>query len=65
MDFLEQFKAHGFKDKSAIVRLALEKLRRELEEQALTTSADLYAEIYAEDEELRQLTESGIQDWPA
>jgi Arc/MetJ-type ribon-helix-helix transcriptional regulator len=65
IDFLEQFKAHGFKDKSSIVRLALEKLRQELEQQELKESAELYARLYEEDEELQQLTDAGIADWLA
>jgi hypothetical protein len=40
IDFLEQFKHRGFKDKSAIVRLALDRLAQELERQELSQSAD-------------------------
>ena len=40
-------------DKSSIVRLALEKLHQELERLELEESAELYAQIYAEDEDLR------------
>jgi Arc/MetJ-type ribon-helix-helix transcriptional regulator len=64
IDFLEQFKDRGFKDKSSIVRLALDKLAQELEHQDLARSADLYAELYQEDEELRQLTDAAMIDWP-
>jgi hypothetical protein len=32
VDFLEQFKTLGFKDKSSIVRLALDKLHQEIEQ---------------------------------
>jgi Arc/MetJ-type ribon-helix-helix transcriptional regulator len=63
IDFLEQFKARGFKDKSSIVRLALERLRQEIERQELTESAELYARLYEEDEELQQLTDAAIADW--
>jgi hypothetical protein len=38
------------------VRLALNRLRTELEQQELERSADLYAEFYAEDMELQNLT---------
>jgi Arc/MetJ-type ribon-helix-helix transcriptional regulator len=64
IDFLEQFRDRGFKDKSSIVRLALDKLAQELEQQDLERSADLYAELYQEDEELRQLTDASTIDWP-
>ncbi len=56
IDFLEQFKERGFKDKSSIVRLALDKLAQELDRQDLEQSADLYAELYQDDEELQELT---------
>ncbi len=64
IDFLEQFKERGFKDKSSLVRMALEKLHKELEDRELTESAELYAEVYMEDEDLRQLTDVAIVDWP-
>ena len=58
IDFLEQFKDRGFKDKSALVRLALDRLAQALEQEELARSADLYAELYAEDLELQQLTDA-------
>ena len=64
IDFLEQFKDRGFKDKSAIVRLALDRLAQALEHEELTRSADLYAELYAEDLELQQLTDAACIGWP-
>jgi hypothetical protein len=64
IDFLEKFKAMGFKDKSSIVRLALDKLHQEIERQQLEQSAQLYAELYAQDEELQELTDAAIADWP-
>jgi Arc/MetJ-type ribon-helix-helix transcriptional regulator len=64
IDFLEQFKERGFKDKSEIVRLALDRLAQELEREELAHSADLYAELYAEDIELQQLTDAARVGWP-
>jgi Arc/MetJ-type ribon-helix-helix transcriptional regulator len=64
IDFLEQFKDRGFKDKSSIVRLALDRLSQELERQELAQSADLYAQLYRQDEELQQLTDAASADWP-
>ena len=51
----------GFKDKSSIVRLVLDKLHQEIEQQQLEQSAQLYAELYAQNEEL---TDAAIADWP-
>jgi Arc/MetJ-type ribon-helix-helix transcriptional regulator len=64
IDFLEQFKDRGFKDKSEIVRLALDRLAQELGRQELIESADSYAEIYREDRELQQLTAAASMSWP-
>jgi hypothetical protein len=36
----------------------------ELEDQVLDASASLYAEIYNDDPDLRQLTEAALAEWP-
>jgi Arc/MetJ-type ribon-helix-helix transcriptional regulator len=64
IDFLAQFKDLGFKDKSSVVRLALNRLQQEMERQDLERSADLYAEVYDEDGELQELTAIAGADWP-
>ena len=64
IDFLGDYRAYGFKDKSSMVRVALQRFREELELQNLKQSANLYAEIYEEDEELQELTETAVQEWP-
>lgn len=38
--------------------------QEKLELQSLKESADLYAEIYAEDAELQELTEAALVEWP-
>ncbi len=64
IQFLEQFKTYGFKDKSDLVRAALNRLRSELELQSLQASADLYAELYQDDPETQSLTELALLEWP-
>ena len=64
VEFLNNYKEYGFKDKSDMVREALNRLKKELESQKLKESADLYAETYMEDPDLKELTESAAQDWP-
>ena len=64
VDFLGDYRIYGFKDKSTMVRVALQRFREELELQNLKQSAKLYAEIYEEDQELQDLTEMAIQEWP-
>ncbi|MBU1570926.1 MAG: hypothetical protein KKE00_10480 [Proteobacteria bacterium] len=64
VEFLNNYKEYGFKDKSALVREALNRLKEEFESKKLRESADLYAETYVEDSELKVLTESAAQGWP-
>jgi hypothetical protein len=64
VEFLSNYKNYGFKDKSAMVRESLNLLREKLEAQKLMESADLYAETYMEDSELKALADSAMQGWP-
>lgn len=64
LEFLNSYKLYGFNDKSSMVRVALLRLKEELELQSLKQSADLYAEVYEEDADLPELTETAIQGWP-
>ncbi|MCI5121457.1 MAG: hypothetical protein D3908_09770 [Candidatus Electrothrix sp. AUS4] len=62
--FLGNFKEYGFKDKSSMLRAALECFRKAMEIKELKKSADLYAELYSEDEDLQELTEAALPGWP-
>jgi len=64
VEFLNQYKKYGFKDKSSVIRTAINKLEKELQILKLKQSADLYSEIYVEDDELRDITEDAIDGWP-
>ncbi|OIP62933.1 MAG: hypothetical protein AUK34_02700 [Ignavibacteria bacterium CG2_30_36_16] len=61
---LNKYQELGFKDKSSLVRSAIDDFIKSVEKQKLAKSAKLYAEIYQEDSELRDLTNSAIGDWP-
>jgi len=61
---LEECKKYGFKDKSALVRAAIDLLSAQLEQRRLQESAALYAEIYEQDEETREWTENAVTAWP-
>ncbi len=63
-NFLNHYKKYGFKDKSAVIRAALDRLQNELEEKKLKMSADLYAKLYEKDQPLQDLTESALAEWP-
>ncbi|PKL76862.1 MAG: hypothetical protein CVV27_08090 [Candidatus Melainabacteria bacterium HGW-Melainabacteria-1] len=64
LDFLNACKHFGFKDKSEMVRVALENLQTDMQHKALEQSAKIYAEIYAEDQELQELTQQSWENWP-
>ncbi len=62
--FLKNFKAYGFKDKSTMLRAAIDHFKKEMELESLRKSADLYSEIYSEDDDLKELTETAVTGWP-
>ena len=62
--FLNHFKAYGFKDKSSMLRAAIDHFKKEMELESLRKSADLYSEIYSEDDDLKELTETTVIGWP-
>lgn len=64
VNFLNGYSTFGFKDKSSMVRAALDQLKRELELKSLKKSAELYAEIYDNDSELSELTDTALLEWP-
>ena len=63
-EFLAEYKTYGFKDKSTMVRTALDRFKSDLETQHLKESAALYAEIYESDSELQEITEAALDGWP-
>ncbi len=64
IDFVKEHRSYGFKDRSSLVRAALDRLRKDIEHRRLLESAKLYAEVYADDGELRELTDQAITGWP-
>ena len=64
IQFLAQCRQYGFKDKSDVVRTALDRLSTELAQQRLCESADLYAAVYAEDDETQEWTDTALSEWP-
>jgi hypothetical protein len=62
--FIEQYKAYGFKDRSQMVRVALDRLSAELEQQRLRESAALYAEVYAQDQATCEWGDNVAAEWP-
>lgn len=64
LKFINQYREIGFKDKSSLVREAIDEFRKKIEKRKLEESANLYAELYESDDELKGLTNSAIDSWP-
>ncbi len=62
--FLSNYRDYGFKDKSSMLRAAISRFKKEFEIKRLMESADLYSEIYAEDKDLKELTDTAATGWP-
>ncbi|MEM8830975.1 MAG: hypothetical protein AAGE96_16695 [Cyanobacteria bacterium P01_G01_bin.19] len=57
IDFVSQYREHGFNSKSAIVEAAIAQFKNSMEEQRLLESAELYQEVYEKDSDLQELTD--------
>ena len=62
--FLSDHAKYGFKDKSSLLRAAIDHYRRELELEQLKLSAIAYSKVYSEDNDLQGLTEAALNGWP-
>ncbi|MBW1803129.1 MAG: hypothetical protein JRJ85_20645 [Deltaproteobacteria bacterium] len=62
--FLDNYREYGFKDKSAMLRAAITHFKKEFERKRLIESAELYSEVYSEDNDLKELTETAVTGWP-
>ncbi len=64
INFINRHQSWGYPDKSSLVREALDEMKAKLARERLAESARIYAEVYAEEEQLRELTEAALEDWP-
>jgi len=62
---LEQFKRFGFKDKSEMVRFALDLYVKDMANRRLRESVALYAQVYEEDVETREWMKANTAEWPS
>ena len=62
--FLRDHKKYGFKDKSSMLRAAIDHYKKEMELEQLKLSADAYSAMYLEDSDLKDLTETALNGWP-
>jgi len=60
---LSGFKQYGFKTKNELLSFALQLFVNEMDKKVqLQKSADLYADLYENDSELQELTETAVND---
>ncbi len=64
IEFLGNHRAYGFKDKSSMLRTAIELLKKKIAMEELKRSAELYSELYSKNNELKELTDSALEEWP-
>jgi len=64
MTFLDEHRRHGFKDRSAMVRRALEQMQAEFNRLELEESATLCAEVYVSDPEAQAWVQDALGRWP-
>ena len=64
LEFLSKREQYGFRDKSHVVRAALDRLQSELLRRQATESAEIYAELYSKDNETREWTDVALLGWP-
>ncbi|MGE0489853.1 MAG: hypothetical protein AB7S38_11660 [Vulcanimicrobiota bacterium] len=62
--FLDEHESMGYKDRSALLREALERFRREALRERLERSGDLYAELYDRDSEGQAWVAEATDHWP-
>jgi hypothetical protein len=64
IQFFAQCMRYGFKDKSDVVRTALDRQSTELAQKRFRESAAMYSEVYEEDDETQEWTDSALLEWP-
>lgn len=64
LEFLSRREQYGFRDKSHVVRAALDRLQLELLRRQVAESAEIYAEVCSNDNETREWTDAALMDWP-
>jgi len=47
-----------------MLRVAIDQFKKKLELEQLSQSANLYAEVYSEDDDLKELTGAASDGWP-
>lgn len=63
-NFVSDYAKYGYSTSDDLVNEALASFQKSIEQQKqLLSSASLYAELYEEDEELREWTEAASQNW--
>lgn len=64
LKLIEEYKSYGFHNIDEMMNKAMKLLKQELElEKKIENSATLYAEIYSNDEEVKDWTFSSMVDW--
>lgn len=63
-EFINHYSKFGFKDKSEMVRKAIEKLKDEIETENIRKSAKLLKSIYSKNKIDTDWIDDSIKEWP-
>ncbi|MHB8906400.1 MAG: hypothetical protein ACYC6D_09780 [Melioribacteraceae bacterium] len=63
-DFIKHHSKFGFKDRSSLVRKAIDYLKEKLDEESLKSSAEIINHYYKNDSESNMWIEDSVKDWP-
>ncbi|NMB81140.1 MAG: hypothetical protein GYA14_04930 [Ignavibacteria bacterium] len=64
LDFIRHHAKFGFKDKSSLIRKAVEILQEKIETESLKSSAKILSEIYTKDVEVKEWVNDSDKSWP-
>ncbi|MEW6507902.1 MAG: hypothetical protein AB1432_09180 [Bacteroidota bacterium] len=63
-EFISHYSKYGFKDKSELVRKAIDKLKEEIELEKLKSSAQILNSIYSKEKSNKEWIDDSIKEWP-
>jgi hypothetical protein len=56
--------SNSYPEEDSLARAAVDEMKVKLARERLVESACIYAEVYAQEKQLRELTEAALEDWP-
>ncbi len=64
IEFINHHSRFGFKDKSSLIRKAVDIFKENIETESLKSSAKILAEIYSEEGTIKEWINDSTKNWP-